>query len=57
MTTNEPELSPCPFCGSEPTIEGEKRIIVICQDDLCDSNPSVSGHDREEAIRKWNHRA
>ena len=60
----DPNLKPCPFCGSEAEIEfwhGGKpsKRMVSCADDTgtCEVAPQVTGETKREAIEKWNRRA
>lgn len=51
----------CPFCGSQPYIQGwhgggvGKRIID-CKSEYCHANPHVSAGSRAVALKRWNER-
>lgn len=56
----EPKLKPCPFCGSQPKIIGNKTLVnnrIVCNSPDCDmSVETVFYTTREEAIDTWNTR-
>lgn len=62
---HDPALLPCPFCGGPATIQswhggGPKKRLVTCEDtdeNRCFVIPSVTGGNRDVAIRRWNWRA
>lgn len=54
---SEPELSPCPFCGSQPELKDHGKIgtwIECCE---CLAEPFVHTPTKAEAIAGWNTRA
>ena len=55
----EPEPKPCPFCGKEPRIYGDKpQAYIACVNKDCPVAPeTIFFHTREKAIEAWNHRA
>ena len=56
------DMKPCPFCGSEATIEHKNVLetwIVECSNTNCPASYMI-GNDydtEEEAIEAWNRRA
>lgn len=59
-----PELKPCPFCGSRPTVNtwgnpnGKVMYQVLCDSAACAIQPMTDYHTNEESIvREWNRRA
>jgi len=51
------KLKPCPFCGSEAKLDSySDGIFVVTCSRYCISLPQ-GGAAKEDAIRKWNHRA
>ena len=59
MTTS---LKRCPFCGSQPVLEGDGSILwVVCPDDsACRESGMAMGirrDDMEHGIASWNRRA
>jgi len=58
-TVEAETMLPCPFCGGIPTMEpwhggGPDKVLIHCENDGCDANPSVSGERPSEATRRWN---
>lgn len=55
----EPELKPCPFCGKEPRIYGDKpQVYIACVNEECPVNSeTIFFQTRERAVEAWNHRA
>ena len=56
--TTEPELKPCPFCGSHDAevvmrFERGEHFIVACQDCGARSSPCLT---EKEAVKLWNQR-
>lgn len=55
-------IKPCPFCGGKRILAqpwhggGPDKHIVGCHRDTCNSQPSVTGETKAEAIRNWNSR-
>ncbi len=61
-TPCDAELKPCPFCGSEPTIErwhggGPEKRMIACISDDCHVSPWVTGETMREAAGRWNGRS
>lgn len=55
----EPKPKPCPFCGKEPRIYGDKpQVYIACVNQDCPVNSeTIFFQTREEAIEAWNRRA
>lgn len=59
----EPEPKPCPFCGKEPRIYGDKygdkpQAYIACVNKDCPVTlETIFFQTRIEAIEAWNHRA
>lgn len=59
--SKQPELLPCPFCGSAPEIEpwhggGPLRRMISCINNSCNANCAVTGSTPALAARNWNKR-
>ena len=57
-----PVILPCPWCGSQPTIEpwhggGPHKHAVHCDSEDCKAGPMVTGETRSKAIAAWDRRA
>lgn len=55
-------MKTCPFCGNYPAAKPwhggcAKKIIIVCESDVCDVAPSCTGETPEDALSVWNHRA
>lgn len=53
------ELLYCPFCGGLATMEpwhggGPRKVMVHCENDDCDVQPSVTGETPLAGANKWN---
>lgn len=63
MTLSTAEAKPCPFCGSQPTIQPwhggrpTKKFIDCGSNENCEVRPQVTGETRREALERWNTRA
>lgn len=58
----EIEALRCPFCASPAEIEpwhggGPKKRMIRCSSEACHVSPSVTGENRQTALRRWNTRA
>lgn len=56
------EASPCPFCGTIPSIEpwhggSDTKVMIACADISCWVEPSVTAETKSAAIARWNLRA
>ncbi len=52
---------PCPFCGSQPSIEpwhggGPRKRLIGCDNLTCAAMPIVTGSNQARALAKWNWR-
>lgn len=52
-------LLPCPFCGVVPEVEpwhggAPTKVLIHCDGDDCDVQPSVTGETGKEAAIRWN---
>lgn len=57
-----PNLLPCPFCGSEPTVESwhggaATKVMISCDNMACEPGPQVTGETPKEAAKRWNRRS
>lgn len=57
----KPKLLPCPFCGTQPTMEpwhggGPKKRMISCANETCRVSPMTTGSTPSLAARAWNHR-
>jgi hypothetical protein len=55
------EAKPCPFCGKQPEIQhweggGPQKRIIVCTNEMCQAQPSVSGPTKKRALEHWNYR-
>lgn len=58
----EREALLCPFCAAPAEIEpwhggGPNKRMIRCSSETCQVSPSVTGHNRSVALRRWNTRA
>ncbi len=57
--TTPTECLPCPFCGSQPTVEpwhggGRRKRYVGCPNEQCFVGPGVTGGTQASAFLRWN---
>lgn len=59
--TGPTDPRPCPFCGSQPTVElwhggGPDKRSISCEGEKCAVRPMVTGETLDEAVARWNQR-
>lgn len=59
--TDEEELLPCPFCGTQPVTErtgfSGRAMYIYCNNDNGCPRPKAIGETVEKAVENWNTRA
>ena len=61
VTLSIQDAEPCPWCGTQPTIQpwhggGPRKRMVGCPNEHCAAGPSVTGSTRKAALMYWNTR-
>lgn len=59
VTLTTAEAKPCPWCGTQPTLQPwhggrPTKRLVGCGSGDCNVSPSVTGETRREALYRWN---